>query len=394
MQTTIPDDYPAVFRRLLGRAVTLVMEETAQPGWRLAPESQAQLLFSLANALRLPAIWPVTLPLLARLAPRLEQAGLRAEWLTYLDRGIACCDISGDTQTAADLAIERGVMLERLGRLPEAHAGLADAVDRYAALGNLRSKAKAHNRLAYALRRAQPSEAQRHVDQALELLDLQDPERLYCHLVLGTLACDGRSWGEAEQHFQLCVDGWHGGHDQRLYGMALINMSTVYSLTGRYQDAIECLQTVAGIVTETGDIANEALVHLNLGTAYLFRGDPEASIPESLAAEAIYRRLQDVQRLAIIYSNLGIAYGEIRQWSKAEQNFLAAIQRFTALEDYPNLVDTLVDLAQIYLRSGQAEKARACAVQADEYLASIVHAHARDYQAAKLAGILAAASAH
>jgi tetratricopeptide (TPR) repeat protein len=393
MQANSPDDYPAAFRRLLGRAVTLVMEESAQPGWRFDPESQAQLLFSLANALRLPAVWPVTLPLLAVLAPRLEQAGLRAEWLTYLDRGIACCDISGDKQTAADLAFARGVLLERLGRLPEAHAGLADAIECYAAIGDVRNKAKAHNRLAYTLRRAQPIESQRHVDQAIRLLDPHDPELLYCHLVLGTLACDARNWSEAEQHFQLCVDGWRSGHDRRLYGMALINMSTVHSLTGRYQEAIECLQAAVSIVSEAGDIANEALVHLNLGTAYLFRGNPEASIPESLAAEAIYRRLQDEQRLAIIYSNLGIAYGEIKQWPKAEQNFLAAIQRFTALEDYPNLVDTLIDLAQIYLRSEQAEQARACAVKAGEYLPAIAHARARDYQAAKLEGILAAASA-
>jgi tetratricopeptide (TPR) repeat protein len=388
------DDYPSVFRTLIKRSVALAAAEANQPDWRPQPEQQPQLLFTLANALCLPAAWPTVLPLLAVLAPRFEQAGLRAEWLAYLERGIACCQVSGDERTAADLALERGILLERLGRRPEAQESLATAIAGYAALGASAKLAKAHNRLAYVLCGRRATEAARaHVEQARALLAPEDEETLYCHLVLGILACNERDWAAAETHTLRCVEGWRRSADRRLYGMALINLSAVYSLTDRNLEAIACLEEAVGILAALGDVANEALVHLNLGSAYLFLKQPQAALAESQAAEAIYRRLGDEQRLALVYSNLALAHAELGHRAEAEQSFAAALQRFVALEDYPNYVDTLLDLAQFHLQEEQPAQAQALAKEAMEYLPRLASDSVRSYQGARTAAILAAANA-
>lgn len=388
-----PQDYPALFRRLIGRAVALAAAEAAQPGWRPSPDKQARLLFALANALRLPAAWSQTLPLLAALAPRMEQAGLREDWLAYLQRGMACCDISGDRQTAAQLALERGILLERLGRLGEAQASLDDAAARFAALGERRWQAKAHNRLAYVLRgRRAAAAAARHIAQAQALLEPADPELFYCRLVWGMLAIDAHDWPAAEQHLQCCVQGWRTADDQRPYGMSLINLAAMYIATRRYDESAELLRTAVDVLAAVGDTANQALVHLNLGVIHLILHRCEEAVAELLIAEAVYRPLQDQQRLALVYSNLGLAYAELGRRQEAEQHFEAAIHRFAMLEDHPSLVDTLIDCARLYLQCGQPALAQDRAGQAQSLLVHIAPDRVRDYQQAKIDDLLAAAS--
>jgi tetratricopeptide (TPR) repeat protein len=365
--------------------VTLATEEAAQPGWRPEPANRDRLLFSLANALRLPAAWPHALPLLATLAPRMEQAGLREEWLEYVERGIECCDASGDVQTAAHLVLERGVLLERLGRLTEAQASLADAVERFKICGDQRSTAKAHNRLAYVLRNRHAAiEAAEQVERAQALLVENDPEWLYCHLVRGMLARDRHDWATAVEHLLCCIEGWQNAEDRRLYGMSLINLGSVYIAMGEHTRAIECLTAAMPIVTELGDSHNTALIHLNMGGLYLFLCQPDSALSESLAAEVVYRQMQDEQRLALVYSNLGLAYGQLGRIQEAESSLEAAIQRFEALEDYPNFVDTLIDMGRLYLDSERRQQARGCAVQAQELLDRIPHAEVREYQRTKI----------
>lgn len=390
-ETTTRDsnDYPAVFRRMIERSVTLALQEAARPQWRPEPEKQAQLLFALANALRLPTAWPETLPLLAELAPRMEQVGLREEWLAYLERGINCADLSGDRQTAASLVLERGILLERLGRLPEAQTTLADAIDRFAILADQLGQAKAHNRLAYVLRgRRMADAAAQQVEQAMRLLDQSDAETNYCHMVWGLLAYDRRDWKEAEHHLRRSVQGWRDGKEQRLYAMALINLAAVSMSAANFEGARESLQEAVGILSLIGDMANEALVHLNMGTTYLFLQQPHAAIAESLAAEAVYRSLQDEQRLALIYTNLGLAYTEISAWENAESYFEAAIQRFAALDDYPNLVETLIDRGELYLRWRRTQAARESALRAHELQSLILHESTRRFYDAQIGAIL------
>jgi tetratricopeptide (TPR) repeat protein len=393
MQSTVFDDYPYLFRQMIGRAVTLALEEAVRPGWRPDPAQQTQLLFSLANALHLPATWSNVLPLLAVLAPRLEQAGMRAEWLAYLERGIACCDICGDQRTAAVLVLERGILLERLGQLAAAQTCLREAIDRFTALGDRRNLAKAHNRLAFTLRSSHAAVAQVHIEHARANLEPGDEEQLYCHLVLGIIAYDGHAWQEAEDHLQRCADGWRASENARFYGMSLINLSTVLMLTARNDQAIECLLEALPITQRLGDVANEALVHLNLGTAHLFLDQAGRAVPELLTAETMYRRLQDHQRLALVYSNLGLAYSELGRLQAAEPYFHAAIERFAALEDHSSYIDTLADLALLHLRNKQPARAQTAVEQAQASLALVPHAKAREQGAARLVEILAAIAA-
>jgi tetratricopeptide (TPR) repeat protein len=382
-------NYPQAFRSMIARSVTLAMEEAAQPGWRPEPSNRDRLLFSLANALRLPAAWPTALPLLATLAPRMEQAGLREEWLEYVERGIECCDSSGDLQTAAHLALERGILLERLGRLPQAQGSLEQAVERYTTCGNRRGAAKAHNRLAYVLRgRNAAIEAAEHVERAQTLLDFDDSELLYCDLMWGVLARDRHDWVAAEMHLQRCVDGLRATQDQRMYGMSLINLGGVYVASQEYAKAVEHFNRAVGVLAEIGDRANEALVHLNLGGIYLCLHQPECALDESLTAEAVYRELQDEQRLALVYSNLALAYGQLRRVPEAERSFEAAIERFQSLGDYNNLVDTMIDLGRLYLQHNRRQEARQCTMQAYDLLENLPYAIVRAYQRTKIEDLL------
>lgn len=163
--------------------------------------------------------------------PRVWSKPACEDWLAYVERGIHCCDLCGDRQTAACLVLERGILLERLGRLAQAQATLADAINRFADLADQQQSGagKAHNRLAYVLRgRRMADEAAQHVAQAMHLLAQPNPETHYCHMVWGLLAYDRREWKQAEHHLRNSVDGSRGSQEQRLYAMSLINLAAVH----------------------------------------------------------------------------------------------------------------------------------------------------------------------
>lgn len=378
-------DYPVLFRRMVVRSVALALEEVQKPGWKPEEQGNRRLLFALDNGLQLPSAWATAFKLLLLLAPRMEQAGLRFEWLDFLARGIACSRIAEAPATTGHLLVAEGVLLQRLGRLAEAQQRLQEAAQLFATLGDRHSEAIALNRLAYTSRlRHHSAEAYASVAAARTLLAEDDVEVGYCHLVLYLLACDRRAMDEATHHAQASLARFHAAGETRMTAMATLNLGTAQMLGANYAAAIGAYQEAGARFDALDDPAHSALAQMNIGCAYLFLAQPAVALPPLLEAEVTFRRLHDLSRLALVYSNLGLAYAELGDWEQAERCLQNAVERFEALGDFPALVDTLLDLVRMYQRSGRPMEAVATARSVQAGLAQIHSPAERAYQASKL----------
>jgi tetratricopeptide (TPR) repeat protein len=378
-------DYPAVFRRLVARSVELARDEVLKPDWKPTDDANRRMLHTLGNALQLPAAWPAAFELLRLLAPRMEQAGLRADWLVYLERGIACSRVAADGATTAQLLLAKGILLQRMGQLAEAYRELQQAVHVFARHGDRRGHAVALNRLAYtACLRRLTHAAFASVEAARVLLAEDDVEIGYCHLVLYVLASDRRAAEEAETHALASLACFRRAGERRMTAMALLNLGKAYGLGDRHEAAIRTYQEAIELLAVLDDPSHLALAQMNLGCSYLFLHVPAAAVSPLLSAESTFRRLHDRQRLALAYSNLGLAYAELGDWEQAERHLCNAIERFAMLGDAVAQVDTMIDLACMYLHSGRPMEATATARSVQTGLAQIHSPAERAFQAGKL----------
>ena len=71
---------------------------------------RVQAMHSLSYAFGLPDLWPVTRQLLLTLAPKMEQAGHRSDWLVYLAQATQVSEQQQDWETAAECYLQRGLL--------------------------------------------------------------------------------------------------------------------------------------------------------------------------------------------------------------------------------------------------------------------------------------------
>ena len=81
-------NYSEMFYRYIMRSAEYILACVQQETSRLSIDEQELGMHTLNFTLKLPEAWPVTRNLLLAMAPKMEQAGYRDEWMVYLESGI------------------------------------------------------------------------------------------------------------------------------------------------------------------------------------------------------------------------------------------------------------------------------------------------------------------
>lgn len=365
-------DYRGVFetyieksvRRLLGRAR---LTETILP-----LEDRSQTFHTLHYALKLPTAWPVTRELLLTVAPHMEQAGHRDEWMSYLEQALTLSRDLGDPDTAAELQLQLGLLYQLRSNYETARRYLEASAKKFEALDDPLNQARALNRLAYVSslqRRFQ--EAIRLVETAFNLLDDQTIERAFSYFVLGAISFDQEEWAKAETFFEQSRSLWSQGNNQRMQARCLMGLCAALLPQKKYQAAIETGQQAIVLFEQVADPLYRAVSQMNLGNVYLMLGQLHQALELYQPAERIFRQTHDLFHLAHINHSLGMAYRHLGELATAEAAYRCSLDYQEKLGNLAWLVNTLDGLGLVYLAQGQLTPAIATFEMALERLMEI-----------------------
>lgn len=352
-----PADYSSMFRQYIVRGAeqTLTVVAGQSP---MDTDERTQALLTLTYAMDLPEAWPVTRDLLVALAPRLEQAGYRDEWIPYLEQGVERCRTAGDSAAEGELLHQLAMICQLLGRLADARRHYAQSSECFARLGDGRRQARALNRQALVLRlQRRFTEAGFAADAAVRLLAPDDPERGYTAFIWGCIALDNRDWPLAVHHYQEALRIAETAGGSRQIAWSLTNLGPALRASGRSEDAVACFQRAIAIMDEIDDPVHQAAARTNLGNLYLNTNQYEAALEQYLQAEQVFREMHDL-RIASITTNLSLVYRQLGEPDKAAHYAEASIDFNRQIGDDASVVNAMNCLAEALMdadRDVQAE---------------------------------------
>ena len=117
-------------------------------------------------------------------------------------------------------------------------------------------------------------------------------------------------------------------------------LGSAYASTHRYAEALDAYKVAVALDSD------DEMIHHQIGNVYSKRGEHAAATRHQLRAIAI------APQFAAAHYQLGLLYAHEKQWANA----ISAYR--TAYQNDPALVEALYNLAQAYLRAGDAAAAR------------------------------------
>lgn len=366
------NDYLAVFKRHIVKRTHVILGRVQQTGAVLPAETLKQALHILEYSFKLPEAWPDTRTLLLRMAPKMEQAGYRDEWIPYLRQGIHQSQQLRDEETEAELHIQLGILFQLRGKYEVARSHLEASAKGFAAVGNSHGQARALNQLAFvAQRQRRFDEAVDFVQRALQLSAEDDSEQAFSYFVLGMVALERRNWSEAVEMFQRASNIWEQKNDRRMVGRTLTLLGSALRQLERYTEATEIYERAITLLEQANDPVHEAMAQMNLGNVYIVLSRLEEALESHLRAEEVFRNVQDQLHLAHVTHNIGMVYRRLKQWQEAESAFRASMRLYEQLNNVERLVNTMDGIGLIQLEQGHLMKAKATFEEALDQLTRI-----------------------
>jgi tetratricopeptide (TPR) repeat protein len=366
------DDYLTVFKRHIVKRTQIILTRVQQAGAVLPAKTLKQVLHILEYSLKLPEAWPDTRALLLTMAPKMEQAGYRDEWIPYLRQGIHQSQQLRDEETEAELHIQLGILFQLRGDYAVARSHLEASAMDFAVLGNSHGQARALNQLAFvAQRQRQFEEAVGFVQRALQLSAEDDTEQAFSYFVLGMVALERRDWSEGVEMFHRASGLWAGVNDQRMVGRTLTLLGSALHRMERHSEAIKVYEQAISLLEQVNDPVHKAMAQMNLGNVYESLSRFEEALESQLRAEEVFRKVQDQLHLAHVIHNIGMVYHRLKQWQEAESAFRTSMRLYEQLDNVERLVNTMDGIGLIYLEQGHLMKAKATFEEALKQLTRI-----------------------
>lgn len=379
---TMPNPYLARFKELLVRSAIVAQQRIADEGptTRISDSARVRAQNVLSYTLKDVEAWGATRDLLLAMAPKMELAGYRQEWLAYLNDGLLQSQQQGDQAAQATLQFQCGYLYRLLSNYAQAHALLSTSAVGYAALGDSAGQASALNQLAYlAWQQHQYEEVVKLAQQTLLLLTPGDLERATTLSVLGLVALDRSQWAEAEQYHKEALAIRTHYAQRRQMAWSLQNLAFALRGQQKYAIAIAYYQEAIAILEEVHDPANCAIARMNLGIVYYFREEFSQALENYKCAEVTFRQLVDDFNLGKLLTNQGLVYLKLQEWPQAESTFIESTTYFQKLTDRSWHLNALDGLGIAYLEQGFYDKALSIFESIETQLTEIVDTPAYHY---------------
>ncbi|MEM7028278.1 MAG: tetratricopeptide repeat protein [Chloroflexota bacterium] len=375
-------DYVTTFEIYIGRGVRHLTDEMGQAADAMVHDDVAEISLMLAKrkqalhllnyALKLPKLWEDTRRLLLILAPMIERTGEYEEWIPFLLWGIEQSETLADEDTTAPLKLHLGLLYEIQTDYDQAKHYLTTSAQQFARLNRPVDQAKALNHLAHVARlERQFEQAQQYLQQAQQLLAVDDDEWVYNTMVQGLVAYDTHQWLEAGHCFGVCQDRWSRAGDLRMLAWTLTNLGATLRQLQKFYQAIAIYEFSFDILAQYHDPLNQAVAQMNLGNIYLEQDKLSLALQQYEAAEPVFRQRNDQLRQAQIYNNIGYTYYLLQEWDKAENFYALSLPNFVDAGAIASEINVLDGLGLVYVGQGKLDQAKAMFEQALTKLSQI-----------------------
>lgn len=354
------DKYAGDFRQIVLRSVRTSLGQVRQLNGAFPSDKlQRRALAALDYGLNLPDAWEPTRELLFLLAPALEQATQRYNWLTFLQRGLCYSRTIADWSTEGALCSEIGILLQRLGDLGEARTYLEQACARLRLVKNHDSLVTALGRLAEVARLQRGyGECDSLTNEIFARVAPDSVGAAYAYFVRGKAAFDQTQLMAAESYFRQALAIWSAA-DPRRAALCIQNLGRIAWKQAQYATAIQYFEEALVIFKEQQDQNNRAVVKMNLGVVYWEKGQIIDALRYYEQAIAVFREVNHPLYLAMAYNNCGLAYSTLNQWSQAEECYHLSIGLWSKLGDVQSSLDPAIGLGVVYARQARLDQALA-----------------------------------
>ena len=359
MDTLPTSPYPQLFHEFILTTLHYVRDRVQRVSGLLPDELRRQALHTLGEyGFDLPVAWPLTRELLLLLAPKLEQAGLRDEWMPYLQRGITRCHATTEAAYQGWFHFHLAVLYEFRARYAQAEEQFAASAACFVRSGEQRQQAIALSRLGFIIALQNRYQAAVQLaENALLQLPEKDPARAYAYSTLGVATYAKGEWIVAHEHLQNALMHWQAEKNQRQIARALRNLGPPLRQLKRFTEASQCYEQAIALFDALPDPREAAITRMNLGNIYLETEASAQALTLYEWAEPVLQAYRDDLHLARLYFNRGLAQRNLQHWSAAEGALQAALLRWQQLDGQTPMVATLyIELMRLYrLQSRQLE---------------------------------------
>lgn len=332
----------------------------------VVPEADRQQAWHLLSfGLKLDDAWPVTRELLLALAPKMELAGFREEWIPYLEKGIQCAQKVGDGMVAAECELQIGMLYRLLSRFEDADQCVTASVTHFTAHENKFGQTRALNELAWIKHLQHRLEkASQLATQALSLQDGQGPEQAMSYRVLGMIALQQNDLPKGEQYHRKSLAIFEQVVDVRRKAWSQQNLALALCWQGKFHESFVYYHEASKTLETLEDINHWAIVQMNLGSAYYRYGDLETALTCLYKSEIIAQKFHSKLEMAKIYTHLGLVHLALENFTESENAFHAAIREYEELGDRGWQINAMDGLAMTFLAAQQPKQAIAIIQQA------------------------------
>jgi tetratricopeptide (TPR) repeat protein len=351
-------DYRELFIRYLENSIQRLLRHVSQANSTLSAEDRVQTLHTLNFGLGQSVLWPKIRELLVSVAPHMEQAGHRDEWMPYLEQGIQLAQNMDDLTIVAELRLQLGILHQRGNNYDEGRQHLESSATDFALLSDQFNQARVLNRLAYTARLQRCfDESIDLVNQVLQFFAINNSERAYSYHVLALVALDKRNWTEAILFSEKCFELYERERNHRMMARSLINRGFALHRMEEHSAAISVYGQAILLFDKIQDPNFRARAEMNMGNVYNSLNQPDEALKVFQSAEHLFRQTHDLFHLAMANHNQGMAYHKLGQWDRAEMSYLAAKMLKQKIGNTASLVNTLSELGETYLARDQKVKA-------------------------------------
>jgi len=368
-------DYASFFSDVLIDALVDATRRVHDAESRLPEAEREDAWHLLSYAFDQDVAWQETRQLVFALAPRMELAGFREDWINYLQTAASRGADHNDLAATAEFEYQTGLLYRMLTDYERAKSWLNSSRERFALLGDRGGQARVLNELAWIeqLRRNYDA-ATEHVEHALPLLDESAPERGMCYRVQGMIAIYQGHWEQAERYHRkaLAIFEQHG--DVRKVAWSMVNLAVAQLGQKKLEESITNCSQACALMHQMGDEYHLAIAQMNLGLAYYHSHKFDDAVGCYLKSESIMVRFHDLLRLAEVHLNLALAHLAQDHNELASVSFEYAIHLFKKSGVISQVINAMDGLAMSYMAQSCFDKALTILTDAISMLPQIVNA--------------------
>lgn len=367
-ETPSPLPYSDIFLRQLLNGLRYAIEEVR--GTLILDETTRDYALNVANlGLQHPRAWECTRELLLLLAPIMEQAGAREDWIGFLERGVERATEREDIEALGEYHSQLGLLYRLMADYEATQYHYQASVTAFAGLGDPERHGRSLNRWAYAIVNLSDNvDFTRELVTQAEQLCHTPEERGYSFLVRAEIATRHSNYETMFNEFKNSLECWKHTNNLRLLAWGWANLASSCILLRDYQTAFAHLQIAFDYFVRIYDPAHHATALANMGVTYFHLGKPQEALKCYAEAMPVLHRTKRGRALGVIYNAVGKSYTATGDWENAHEFYRLAKDIFHQLPDIGEVVNVLSNIGETYQAAGETELARATLIHAQTLL--------------------------